>query len=454
MLLSNRAMKGGNPGKLYAFTNAVTTDWSAYTSKGNWMKSGMVRNFHCGDAVVSGLTNKASQPSGCTHPVAYVLPQKPGRISSRKLCYATLGGTATLTVGSLIFTSSCIVGVSGTATGTLIVGTLINGTVAIVIDGSAVGSMSLGAAGLATITLEASGAILGHVPATGSAPVLLGAIADLTALGWLAGSGPLEISGTLQSYGIGWLEGSTEDKSTLTATNIARATWEALQNEINLPGTAGGALMAAGAAGNPWIETLPGAYTPGQAGYIIGTNLDQPISDVSVVATGGAMNKRADSCTINVGTEVSGTYINTYDLDSVRHVIEPVGGVLDVVYEFSLGPDNVGVSITEIGRIDGNKSGSIQAYRWIDSSYYAIGTISGKSSDTTDTGVLFFNNTGTDANEGIVKIRFYATGLSISNRLMIDMMWVSYASTAPGLTDDEHAQLMKTLTTAKFLGLK
>lgn len=202
------------------------------------------------------ITDQASQPAGNTHPVAYVLAQKPGRISSRKICYLTMDGEAEATIGSLMFTSSCVLRLSGTATGTLIIGSLIDGTAAIIIDGAAVGSMTIGAAGVATISIESNGAILGHVPAEGSASILLGAVADLTALGWLSGSGSIELDGTLQSYAVGWLSGSTEDKNILTAKNIAVAVWEALQSEINTPGSAGAALLSAGSAGDPWTSLL------------------------------------------------------------------------------------------------------------------------------------------------------------------------------------------------------
>jgi len=256
MLLSNRAMIGSNPLNLYAFTNSATTEWALRNNRSNWNKTGRLRNYHCGDANVSGLTNKASQPAGNTHPVAYVLAQKPGRIASRKICYVTLGGEAEVTVGSLIFGQSCVVSLDGLATGTLIVGSLIDGTTAIVIDASAVGIMSLGAAGEAAITIESNGAILGHVPAAGSSAILLGAIAELNALGWLAGNGPITLNGTLQSYAKGWLEGSTEDRSSLTPGIIAAAVWDELQAAHQIDGTAGKALASASSAGDPWSGLL------------------------------------------------------------------------------------------------------------------------------------------------------------------------------------------------------
>jgi len=198
------------------------------------------------------LTQQASQPAGNTHPVAYVLAQKPGRLSSRKICYLSLDGDAKPTIGSLIFASGNLT-IFGEATGTLIIGSLIDGTAVIVIDADAVGRMTLGAAGQATISIDASGAILGHVAASGTTPIVLGAVADIAGKGWLAGNAPIMLDGTLQSYAVGWLEGSTEDKSSLTSTNIATAVWEKI-----LAGdtSAAEALLAAGTAGDPWTGVM------------------------------------------------------------------------------------------------------------------------------------------------------------------------------------------------------
>jgi hypothetical protein len=272
MLLSNRAMIGSNPENLYAFTNSLTTEWALRNNRSNWNKTGRLRNYHCGDANVSGLTIFASQPAGNTHPVAYVLAQKPGRVSSHKICYIELDGDALASIGSLIFTSACVVSVDGAATGTLIIGSLIDGTVALVIDASAVGIMSLGGAGEAVITVTASGAILGNVPAAGSAPIEIGAIVSAVALGWLAGAGPIEIDATLDPYAAGWLAGTTAEAG-LTPTGIANAVWNAIAASLNASGSMGEKMNAAGAAGDPWLTELPGAYAAGSAGDIIGNQI-------------------------------------------------------------------------------------------------------------------------------------------------------------------------------------
>lgn len=66
--------------------------------------------------------------------------------------------------------------------------------------------------------------------------------------------------------------------SGLTAGAIADAVWdEALSGHLGA-GSTGEALNAAGAAGDPWITALPGSYTAGQAGYIVGTNLNATVS--------------------------------------------------------------------------------------------------------------------------------------------------------------------------------
>lgn len=59
---------------------------------------------------------------------------------------------------------------------------------------------------------------------------------------------------------------------------IADAVWdEALSGHLGA-GSVGEALNAAGAAGDPWTTALPGAYSAGQAGYIVGTNVNATIS--------------------------------------------------------------------------------------------------------------------------------------------------------------------------------
>lgn len=63
-----------------------------------------------------------------------------------------------------------------------------------------------------------------------------------------------------------------------TAAAISDAVWdEAISGHLT-GGTTGAALNGAGSAGDPWTTSLPGAYSAGTAGYIVGTNLNATVS--------------------------------------------------------------------------------------------------------------------------------------------------------------------------------
>lgn len=70
--------------------------------------------------------------------------------------------------------------------------------------------------------------------------------------------------------------------------------WDEATSGHTTSGTTGKALTDAGSAGDPWTTALPGSYTSGQAGYILGTNLNATVSSRSTVAatdivSGGAI---------------------------------------------------------------------------------------------------------------------------------------------------------------------
>lgn len=54
-----------------------------------------------------------------------------------------------------------------------------------------------------------------------------------------------------------------------TIDELVAGVWNALTADFNAAGTMGQAMSAAGGAGDPWITTLPGAYTGNQAGAIV-----------------------------------------------------------------------------------------------------------------------------------------------------------------------------------------
>lgn len=70
----------------------------------------------------------------------------------------------------------------------------------------------------------------------------------------------------------------TTNTDMVTVAAIADAVWDELLSGHLGVGSTGEALNAAGAAGDPWTTSLPGAYGAGSAGYIIGNNIDAAIS--------------------------------------------------------------------------------------------------------------------------------------------------------------------------------
>lgn len=59
---------------------------------------------------------------------------------------------------------------------------------------------------------------------------------------------------------------------------IADQVWDEVLSGHLTGGSTGNALNSAGSAGDPWGTAVPGAYSPGSAGYIVGNRLDAAVS--------------------------------------------------------------------------------------------------------------------------------------------------------------------------------
>lgn len=89
--------------------------------------------------------------------------------------------------------------------------------------------------------------------------------------------------GSAGSYGLlveTNLDAAVSGATAPTAAAVADAVWDEVISGHLTAGSTGEALNAAGAAGDPWTTSLPGAYSAGQAGYIVGTNIDAPLSTI------------------------------------------------------------------------------------------------------------------------------------------------------------------------------
>lgn len=101
----------------------------------------------------------------------------------------------------------------------------------------------------------------------------------------------------------------------------ADAVWEeAIADHSGTSGSTAEALSAAGSAGDPWITALPGSYTSGQAGYIVGTNLNATVSSRATQTSVDTIDGIVDDILVDTGTtlqaELDGIQADTEDIQS------------------------------------------------------------------------------------------------------------------------------------------
>jgi hypothetical protein len=161
------------------------------------------RNWQLGAHRITDVTDKSGLPNGYRHPVAWMLPQKPGAITSRNEGIITVGGTANGALGKNSPATATIT-VSGVAVGGLIAGGVANAT--ITITGTADVFAGLGTTALATITLDGS--------------------ATPAAIGHMDAAGVLTVDGTVVPYGAGFMEATTDFGNELSPVALANAVWQ------------------------------------------------------------------------------------------------------------------------------------------------------------------------------------------------------------------------------------
>lgn len=159
------------------------------------------------------------------------------------------------------------------------------------IDAS-VGAM---ASGVLTATAIAADAITAAKVAADVTTELQSGLATASALSTVAGYIDTEVAAILAAVDteVAAIKAKTDNLPASpaatgdipSASAIADQVWDEVLSGHLTGGTTGAALNGAGSAGDPWTTSLPGAYSAGTAGYIIGTNLNATVS--SRLATAG-----------------------------------------------------------------------------------------------------------------------------------------------------------------------
>ena len=181
--------------------------------------SGRIRNITAGQGITD---DKVGVPMGYRHNGAWIMPQKPGNLSSHN----NANGAATCTA---------------TAFWTM--------------QGVSVGSSTCGATGY----VVAQG--------TGTAAGVGSATANISGYAWCIGTVEGSSSASLTSYATGVLAGHIYcNESEATVVQIVDGVLDAMLEDHDLPGSVGEGIGAAGTAGDPWIGALEDYDDPTQFG--------------------------------------------------------------------------------------------------------------------------------------------------------------------------------------------
>lgn len=154
--------------------------------------------------IYSGITDKKSGiPNGHGTPSAWLLPLKPGGMSSINYAVMSMAATASGTMGAPITAEALM---------------------AFVAD--AVGSLITSGSGSASFSLQwASALITASLSGSGSATTTITGSAQLDAEAHMLASALMAVQGTLTAYAVGHMEGGTIDGNALTPDTIAAAVW-------------------------------------------------------------------------------------------------------------------------------------------------------------------------------------------------------------------------------------
>ena len=153
-------------------------------------------------------------------------------------------------------------------------------------------------------------------------------------------------------------------------------------------------------------------------------------AQVGALSTGSAaISVEAESYTLTDGVQSANAYTDTDTVDGVEHTHTGATS-MELYYQFDVGGNGTSVEAEITGRLTGNNDDlGVYAYDWDGASWDQIGTLEGQNGSTniTESYNLLVRHTGTGANLGKVRIRFYAASGLTSATLYIDQIFTSYA---------------------------
>ena len=113
-----------------------------------------------------------------------------------------------------------------------------------------------------------------------------------------------------------------------SAATIADAVWDEAIADHDNAGSTGEALAAAGSAGDPWVTAIPGTYTAGQAGYVVGTAIP---ASIAALPTDADVKTQAASALTDYDPPTRTEA--TADKDAILSAVAVVDGNVDAILE-------------------------------------------------------------------------------------------------------------------------
>ncbi len=114
----------------------------------------------------------------------------------------------------------------------------------------------------------------------------------------------------------------------VTNTDVADAVLGATASSYDDAGTIGEKINDAASAGDPWSTALPGSYTSGQAGKIIGDALDAAVSTRASQSSVNTIDGIVDAILEDTGTTLPGT------LSTIDGKVDTIDGIVDSILAY------------------------------------------------------------------------------------------------------------------------
>lgn len=187
-------------------------------------------------------------------------------------------------------------------------------------------------------------------------------------------------------------------------------------------GTTGKALTDAGAAGDPWGTTVPGAYGAGTAGYILGTNLDAVLT-ARTLAAASYFDPAADTVAsvISVGSVTGGINTGAGTITTLDGLDTSIQTVLGTPTDTDLATDIANVQTS----VDNITIGSAGIAKTADSA-----TITTGSQTNTYTATTSLDGTLHSITPATGNTEFYYEWNLGEDGVPISVDWSGYANTA------------------------